>query len=174
MRRRREPLKGVAAGAIGGLVASWVMEQAMKATQALEKSWKKAKVDDASQQGSDQAEESEDATQKAADKLTQTVLHRPLSKEQKKVAGPVVHYAFGTAMGAVYGAAAERLPVTSAVGVPFGAAVWLGADEIGVPAAGLSKPPREYPLEVHLNALAGHIAYGVTTELVRRGVRALL
>jgi putative membrane protein len=52
--------------------------------------------------------------------------------------------------------------------------VWLGADEIGVPAAGLSGPPTQYPLSVHLNALAGHIAYGMTTELVRRRVRAVL
>jgi putative membrane protein len=49
--------------------------------------------------------------------------------------------------------------------------VWLGADEIGVPALGLSGPPTQYPLSVHLYALASHLVYGFTTELVRRTLR---
>lgn len=181
--RGRDPLKGMAAGAIGGLVAAFVMNRASSAIQALPRSWKKERAALASQQGGEhnypekygrQEQESDDATQKAADKLAQVVLHHPLSREKKKTAGPVVHYAFGAAVGAAYGAVAEKLPVNQAAGVPFGAAVWLGADEIAVPAVGLSGSPREYPLSVHLNALAAHIAYGVTTELVRRGVRAMI
>ncbi len=173
----------MAAGAIGGLVASFVMNQTTSAIQSLPKAWQKEKIALAGQEGGEhnrpekygqQEQESEDATQKAADKLTRTLLHRPLSKEKKKTAGPVVHYAFGTIVGAAYGAAVEKLPLNKAAGAPFGAAVWLGADEIGVPTAGLSAPPTQYPLSVHLNALAAHIAYGVTTELVRRGVRAML
>ena len=34
---------------------------------------------------------------------------RKLTKSEKKKAGPVVHYAFGAIMGAVYGAATRRL-----------------------------------------------------------------
>jgi putative membrane protein len=173
----------MAAGAIGGLVAAFVMNQTSSAIQALPQAWKQERIALAGQQGGQHnrpekygkpEQESEDATQKIADKIVQAVLHRPLNKEAKKIAGPVVHYAFGAVVGAIYGAAAEKLPVNKAAGVPFGAAVWLGADEIGVPAAGLSGPLTKYPLSVHLNALAGHIAYGVTTELVRRGVRAVL
>lgn len=37
----------------------------------------------------------------------------------------------------------------SAWGVPFGAALWLAADEVEVPAFGLSKSPFEYPLSSH-------------------------
>ncbi len=77
-------------------------------------------------------------------------------------------------MGAAYGAAVEKPPVNKFMGLPFGAAMWLGADEIGVPGLGLSRPSTEYPVSLHLNALAGHFVYGVTTELVRRGVRALI
>ena len=51
-----------------------------------------------------------------------------------------------------------------------GATVWLIADEAGVPLAGLSKPPTEYPLTSHLSAFATHLIYGATTEAVRRTV----
>ena len=64
--------------------------------------------------------------------------------------------------------------VTALAGIPFGAALWLAADEIGVPAAGLAKGPAEYPVSKHASALAAHLVYGATTELVRRGlVRAI-
>ena len=47
----------------------------------------------------------------------------------------------------------------------------IGADEIGVYAFGLSKPPTQYPISVHLYALASHLIYGLITELVRRTLR---
>ena len=53
----------------------------------------------------------------------------------------------------------------------FGTAVWLGADEVAVPAFRLSKPPTEYPVSVHAYAFMSHLVYGVTTDLVRRAVR---
>ncbi len=119
--------------------------------------------------------ESEDATMKAADKTVSIVIGRHLSREQKKKAGPMVHYLFGTAMGALYAAVAERQRhVSFASGPIFGTALFLSVDEIGVPLAGLSGPPAEYPISSHLEALAAHLVYGVTTDLVRRGVRAAL
>jgi putative membrane protein len=79
------------------------------------------------------------------------------------------------ASGDVYSAVVEFEPATTAgAGLPFGAAVWLFADEIVVPALGLSKPATEYPLSTHAYALASHLVYGVTTELVRREVRRAL
>jgi len=52
----------------------------------------------------------------------------------KKKGGTVVHYAFGAVMGAVYGAAAEVAPpVKSLAGLPYGAALFVGADEIALP-----------------------------------------
>ena len=75
-------------------------------------------------------------------------------------------------MGAVYGAAAEfSSEITSGAGLPFGALIWLGADEGVVPLLGLSKSPTEYPLSIHAYALASHLVYGLTTEAVRRAVR---
>ena len=58
-----------------------------------------------------------------------------LDKEQKKTAGRVVHYTFGTLMGIVYGVSAELVPeATTGAGTAFGTLLYLGADEVAVPA----------------------------------------
>ena len=83
--------------------------------------------------------------------------------------GPVVHYAFGATMGAVYGGLSAVLPETSlGFGTAFGTALFAVADEIAVPALGLSKPPTETPASSHVMALASHLVWGSTTEAVRR------
>ncbi len=75
----------------------------------------------------------------------------------------------------IYGVAAEIAPIsTVGAGLPFGAAVWLVADDIVVPALGLSKPITEFSLSTHAYALSSHLVYGLTTDLVRRTVRDLL
>jgi hypothetical protein len=122
-----------------------------------------------------QSREGDDATMKAASAISQGVLHRQLTADEKRVAGPVIHYAFGSLVGGLYGAMAEVVPVTAmGWGVPFGAAVWLGADEVGVPAAGLSQSPEKVPVTTHASALAAHLVYGATADGVRRLVRSAL
>ncbi len=59
-------------------------------------------------------------------------------------------------------------------GLPFGSAVWAIADDVVVPALGLSKSPTAYPLSTHAYALTSHWVYGLTTELVRKAVRKIL
>ncbi len=63
---------------------------------------------------------------------------------------------------------------TTAFGLSFGTAVWFGADEVEVPAFGLSKSPLACPPSTHASALASHLVYGATTDLVRRAVRSAL
>ncbi len=167
-------LRGLAAGLIGGLVASWTMNQFQSLTSKL------AEELDKSQGGQKKKEapekkEGDDATVKAASAISEKVFDHKLTKTEKKVAGPAVHYAFGTIMGGFYGVAAELAPVISAgAGLPFGAVFWLAADEAAVPALGLSKPPTEHPLSTHASALASHFVYGLTTDVVRRAVRRAL
>ena len=80
----------------------------------------------------------------------------------------------GAASGAIYGGVAELVPdVTAGAGMPFGAAVWLVADDITLPAVGLAKWPTEYPVSTHAYALASHLVYGLTTEAVRRAARSI-
>jgi uncharacterized membrane protein YagU involved in acid resistance len=152
--------KGALAGVIAGFVASWVMNQFQAALRA----------EPSQPQG-----ESEDATMKAAEAISETIADRHLTNEEKHAAGPIIHYAFGSSLGAAYGALAEVAPrTTTAWGVPFGAAVWFGADEVAVPAFGLSKSPFDYPMSTHASALAAHLVYGITTDLVRRVVRSVI
>ena len=158
-------VKGLAVGAIGGLVASWVMERFQDAWVAV--------ADDKSQtQETGETSNEDPATIKAAEALSRKLFGHELAKDEKKLAGDAVHYATGGTSAAVYGAVAEFIPgVTAGAGIPFGTAVWLAVDEGAVPLLHLSKGPAEYPLSTHLYALASHFVYGVTTEVVRRTLR---
>ena len=176
--------KGLAAGFVAGLVASWTMNQFQagwtKATEGFEKPHgaQSMQPSEGGQpgQGSEQNKENQDdATVKAAKAISEGIFGHKLEEHEKKAAGAAVHYAFGTATGGLYGAVAEFAPeVTVGAGLPFGAAFWLVADETAVPLLGLSKPPTEYPLSTHVYALASHLVYGLTAELVRRVVRKAL
>jgi putative membrane protein len=125
--------------------------------------------------GPDSDRPEEDTTVKAARKISTAVLRHELTESEKRWAGPLVHYAFGTAVGGLYGAVAEKSPqVTAGDGLPFGAVFWLVADETAVPLFELSEPPGRYPVSVHLYALASHLVFGAVAELVRREVRERL
>jgi hypothetical protein len=58
--------------------------------------------------------------------------------------------------------------------VLFGAALFALADEVAVPARGLSGKPSETPASMHLYAAAAHCVYGMATEIARRGLRAAI
>jgi putative membrane protein len=168
--------KGALAGATAGLAGTIAMTQ----FQSL---WSKAsqRLNHNGNHGSssEQSEpEKEDATMKAAGELAALAKHR-LSRDEKKKLGPIVHYAFGTGMGAVYGALVEvgprdlrRHDLLSGLG--FGSVLFAGADEEAVPALGLSGKPSESPASSHLYALASHIVYGLTAGVVRKAVRTAL
>lgn len=166
MRRKPSVLKGVIAGAMGGLAASWVMGQFEGLV---------AKVRSNGQLQTDE-QDAEDATMKTAERIAQSVTGHGLSKEQKKKAGPIVHYAYGTVIGALYGGAASRLkPAAAGFGTAYGAAAWALGDEIAVPAFNLgSSNGGKPPLGMHLQELGAHLVYGATLEGVRRlGIAAM-
>jgi putative membrane protein len=119
--------------------------------------------------------EGEDATVRTAEKVSDAVLHRPLNSEEKKVAGPAVHYIFGALVGAVYGGLAETAPrATMCAGMGYGAAVWLLADEVAVRATGLSQLPSKTSALKHIEALASHLVYALTMEGTRRLFRMVV
>jgi uncharacterized membrane protein YagU involved in acid resistance len=167
-------LRGVLAGAIGGLVASWVMNGfitgAMKMRETVKSPEQKAEEESRKAARPPQnAEDSEDSTVKVADTVTWLVTGQHLSKRGKQKGGPVVHYAFGTVMGALYGALAELSgSATAGAGTAFGTGLFIAADEVMVPALGLSKPPTQQPVSDQFTHYAAHLVYGATTELVRR------
>lgn len=171
-RRRPRPWKGAFAGLVGGFAASWVMGQFQNAVPA--EAFAELLGED-TDSGGGSGDDEEPATVEAAEGVSEGVFDHRLTKAEKKKAGPAMHYGLGTAAGAAYGAAAELWPTAaSGFGLPFGTAFWLGADEVAVPTLGLSKPPTEQPASTHLYALASHLVYGLTTDVLRRGIRRLL
>ena len=165
MNTKRCALAGVAAGAVGGIAGAL----AMNGFQSL---WSAASKSLSEEQDRPQAQsksQDDDATEKTADAIAQATTGHHLTKAEKEKAGPAVHFGIGTLLGAVYGVAAETLPTSRlGRGTVYGASVWLFADEIAVPACGLSGSPTKTPLPTHLNALASHVVFGFTTDLVRR------
>lgn len=120
-------------------------------------------------------EASDNAAIRAASVISERLFHRSLKKNEKELAGAASHYAMSAASGGIYGALAEVQPVaTVGAGLPFGAAVWVIADEFVVPALGLSKKPAEYSLAIHAYSLASHLVFGLATEMSRRAVRSIL
>lgn len=117
----------------------------------------------------------EPTTVKAAEAVSEHGLGHRLTDREKPYAGAAVHYGFGAALGAAYGAAAEIEPrVTAGFGLPYGAAVALIFDEALVPALGLSGPPWRSPASTHAYSLASHLAFGAALEAARRAVRSVV
>ncbi|HEX6494981.1 MAG TPA: DUF1440 domain-containing protein [Acidobacteriaceae bacterium] len=179
MRRaqRRRLVRGTLAGIAGGLAASWVMNVFMSSVgERLTESL--LSDEDSLEQHLHQQEQTdepkEDATMKAAEGIVHGVTGgRHLSHEERKEAGPVVHYTFGALVGGVYGALAECSHWTSlGFGTAFGALLFASADLVGVPAFGLAPSPAEQPIAAQATPLAAHLVYGATTDLVRRAIRA--
>jgi putative membrane protein len=178
-RRDRNVAAGMVAGLIGGIVGTWAMSQ----FQAI---WSQQvdgthDPDTASAGGRHDARdwqeriEGQNANELAAQAIATRAIDRRLTREELEKAAPLLHYAFGATMGALYGGLREVSPQVRAMGGSgWGTAVWAGADGIAVPLLGLSRPKTDYPAETHAQSYAAHIVYGVTTELVRRGARALM
>jgi hypothetical protein len=179
--------KGIAAGVAGGLVGSLAMNQFQELLGKLMENEERPHGAQSLQQGSPEHgigrelaerggdEPDDNAAVRTGNAVSELVLDHHLTKSEKETAGAIAHYAMGVTSGAIYGAVAEMMPTaTVAEGLPFGAAVWLIADEGIVPAAGLSRDSSDYPLSIHAYAFASHLVYGLTTEIVRRAVRRAL
>jgi hypothetical protein len=170
---RREVWKGALAGAAAGLAATVAMTQFQNLWSTISKKLNSKQSNGTSSQG-----ESDDATMKVAGKVAESAGYS-LTREDKKKAGSLVHYGFGTAMGALYGTMVELGPRdlrrrAYLTGLGFGGALFAGADEIAVPYLGLGPKPNETPVSSHLYGLASHLVYGVTAGTVRKAIRAAL
>jgi len=175
--------RGAATGFVSGLVASWVMNQFQQTVSKVFAEEEKPHGAQSLQKGlpdhgaSAELQElglddpRDNAAERTANVISAKVFDHAMTSKEKHRGGAVAHYLMGAASGALYGVGAELVPqVSVGAGVPFGAAVWLVADEVMVPALGLSKSADEYPLSKHAYALSSHLVYGLTTDLVRRAL----
>jgi hypothetical protein len=126
----------------------------------------------------DKKQPKEDSTMKAAGKISKEIGH-PLSRKERKKAGPWVHYAFGTSIGAVFGLAMEMEPDSVRAidpvlaGAAYGTAVLFAAHEVAVPALKLSSNPLKEPILDQIAEFVSHLIYGVGTALTYDGINKL-
>ena len=129
------------------------------------------RVDAGSANGSQEAP----ATGKALERLSKGFFGYELEKRQKDLAGTVVRFGFGTAVGVFYGAVAEFSPaIARGDGVPFATGLFAVSDDVEVPAHSFSGPPQGRQMSSHLYALCSHVVYGFALENRRRVVRRVL
>jgi putative membrane protein len=160
LRRRESAWAGIGAGLIGGLAGTIAIGQFLQL-------WCKAT-------GTNRVmREGRESTVKAASAVAENVLGQKLGRDQKPAAASLVHFGFGSSMGALYGMARALAPRTpTGCGTLFGAGLYLGAHVGAVPALGLGRPVLQKPLVDEAGELLGHVVYGLVTELTRRGVLA--
>lgn len=110
-----------------------------------------------------------DTTVTVASLVSETVLGHELSRPEKRLAGPLVHYVFGAGAGALYGALIRKFPtLAKGFGTLYGGLVWLAADEVALPALGVSKSPLEIPVRRQAGMLGLHLAYGFALNRIHR------
>lgn len=145
-------LKGMIAGAIGGIVATAAKSVAEKIYPP-------------------RVHGEPEPPEVAAEKIA----GHSLNETTKTVASESIHWVFGTVAGAFYGVLAELYPaVTAKSGATFGLTLMSLTHEGALPALGLSEPPEDQTLREKTSEGATHILYGVVTEKVRGLVRNIL
>jgi putative membrane protein len=166
----RPVLRGALAGAVAGLAGTRAMSEAQRLwTHAADDHVPHSAGGKHDARDWQERTENQNANELAAQALATAVTGRCLTREQLRIAAPLLHYTFGSVVGALYGMWAERLRGRrTAAGADMGVALWLTADVIAMPLLGLSRPTTRRPVEMHLQSLAAHLVYGVTTECIRR------
>lgn len=107
--------------------------------------------------------------------LAEQVAGHPLPSAQKQAAIQSIHWGFGAAAGAVYGAIVEVEPSIGAWrGAAFGLALNKITYETVLPRMGLAAPKEDQPPQERISEWVTHAVYGIFTDSVRRIVRRSL
>lgn len=167
-------LAGLAAGVIGGLVATWALDKyqqgAVEATRRAENAVNAGSA--LSRQQEDQLREQQRSHGEAAHRIAKSTVGRKLSRTQQRTAAPIVHYAAGALAGGIYGLTAEILPgVRRFYGIGYSKFIFLGASEPLLPWLGLT--PRKQA-QVTPAGLPAPLVFGAALETTRRFLRWLL
>jgi putative membrane protein len=104
--------------------------------------------------------------------LAEQVAGRSLPPTQQQAAMHSIHWGFGAAAGAVYGALVELEPSAGAwKGAAFGLTLNKLTHETILPKMGLSAPKEQQPTQERISEWVTHAVYGIFTDAVRRIVR---
>ena len=178
--KKRKPIKlmsGLAAGAIAGLAATWVLDRYKEGAVAVTRRAEEASgADDSfSRQQAQQIRSHHEIHKEAAQLLAHLTTGKRLNTRQQQKAGLCIHYAVGALVGALYGVTAEWLPVVrSGYGTGFSSILFLGGSDALLPWLDQGKSQRRVPPALKVSGLSSHLVYGGVLETVRRGVRFLL
>lgn len=157
MGSRNDGIGDLVRGALAGLVATWAMGQVT--AYLYEREGEEAR------QREDDARDGKTAYGVAAEKAAGAV-GRELTDDERAQAGSAIHWGLGVAAGAAYGAIRHRVPLADAAGgALFGTVFFLAMDELATPALGLTPGPTAFPWQTHARGLAGHVVFGLATEL---------
>ncbi|WP_010521147.1 DUF1440 domain-containing protein [Aquimarina agarivorans] len=107
-----------------------------------------------------------------ADRITKIKTNTGLKASEKKPAEKKIHWIFGITIGALYGIAAEKDPkVTKGMGTTMGTSLYGTTHASILPALKTEPWPNRNKKSYVANEFIGHIAFGVTTEIIRKIVR---
>jgi putative membrane protein len=107
--------------------------------------------------------------------LAEKIAGHTLDDETKARAGQAIHWGFGAAAGAAYGALAEYYPAaTGKEGATFGLTLMTLTHETSLPAMGLSEAVEDQSFRERSSEATSHLVYGMVAEQVRSMVRKLL
>lgn len=162
MRENASMAGDILKGAIAGAAATWLMGRVT--------TWMYEREDTSAREREDRVRGDATAYERAAETAA-ALVETPLSKDARSRAGNVIHWAVGTAAGAAYAVLRRRWrTVAAGKGLSFGATFFLTVDELMNPLFGFTPGPRAFPWQAHARGLGGHLAYGITTELVLEGL----
>ena len=175
-RREIKLLGGLAAGIIGGIVATWVLDKyqqgALEATRQAESAFDVDPV--LSRRQEDQLRSQQRTHAEAAERIAQSTFGKGLSRNQRRNAAPILHYAIGALAGGAYGFAVEILPVVRrGYGTGYSNLLFLGGSQAMLPWLNLGTR-QKIPSSAHASGLSAAFIYGAVLETTRRVLRWLL
>ena len=158
--KRLSPLAAFTEGLVAGLAGALAQEVFFALTKRITPPNPKAAFTPP-----ESLQRDETATQTFARRVVEDLAQRGPVRHPV-LAGELVHYAYGSAWGGLYGIAAGSLPKLRSVkgGALFGLFVWAVSDDVLLPAFKLSAWPQDYPLKNHAYAIAAHLVYGAAAS----------
>jgi hypothetical protein len=165
---RPSPIGALARGLVAGALGSAAQDLFFRLTRKIEP----ARLEGAfAPPERDQIEEN--ATETVARRVMEGLLQRPLSPAGKARGAIVVHYAFGAALGGMYGLLRETTPAlrTPLGTLAYGFGAWMVGDNLVIPTFRLGGWPQAYPLKTHAYALGAHLVYSVAVAASYEALR---
>lgn len=145
--------KGIAAGAIAGLVGT-----------AVKTIWEEV--------APSRPEHVDPPSVELADRVKEEASGESLTKEEKPVVAQSLNWVFGTGIGALYGGVVEVYPnMPTGKGTALGMAMYGATHGSILPMLNAEPWPISKPMKFLSGEFSGHVLYGLAVEVTRRVVR---